>query len=313
MLTIELITPPYLEETKKLMNASFEKRYHSIFFLNEASTLIARIGERVVGGVNLDIFGTIGYIGWLYVDSQERGKGIAQALVNEATAFLFSQGCKEITACVEGDNYPSAKQLTSSGFSIMGPLQQLVHFRFKILQLNKRASRFFDMGYFLYVKTDKSNQRKEAATNLPALIGTIILNTIFLLPLLFNISLMKLVSYPNTVIAVPALVLLVRTLTMMLVARNRGVYRPWDTAYLWGFLAPLLIGLPFPVPGNVYLKDKPSKSTLKRMGLISNLSLVLIIFLLPSWALRIYPITLLIFDTFFTWYPFEGFNAKRMW
>ncbi|MFA5699264.1 MAG: GNAT family N-acetyltransferase [Sphaerochaeta sp.] len=309
MAIIELISPPFRNETEALMSASFEKRYHSIFFLKEESTLIAREGNSVIGGINLDIIPTkaqkIGYIGWLYVDSNHRGRGLAQALVDEAVLFLTNNGCTTITACVEGDNYASAKQLT--GFTIMGPLQQLIHFGTGIFKLNNVAARSFDMGYFLY-----TNTAKEAKTNLLALGGTIILNTLLLLPLYCKISILKPITYSKTIFLIPALTLIIRTAAMAIIAKKEGVYRGWDTAYLLGTILPFFFGVPFPVPGNVYLNGKPNPKTLKKMAIASTTALSLLIILLPSWPLRIYPIILLIFDTIFWWYPFGGFNAARL-
>jgi len=80
------------------------------------------------------------------------------------------------------------------------------------------------------------------------------------------------------------------------------------------YLAPLVLGLPFPAPGNLYIKGSawsPASHAkpLFAMGFASVCSLGLLTLLMPSP----YVVILLLLDTFFFMYPFCGFNASRIW
>ncbi len=90
-------------------------------------------------------------------------------------------------------------------------------------------------------------------------------------------------------------------------------YLGWDTAYLAALLSPLLFGVPFPAPGNVYIRGsawslREEGALLARMALLSNCALALICLLIPN----VYTLLLLLLDTLFCFYPFCGFNASRI-
>ena len=320
------------EEALQLMRRIFEPSLHSIFFLHPETTLVVRFEGKLVGGLNLDVYRvntqvTMGYLGWLYIDEQHRGKGLAGRLIDEALIFLRDLGCTDAAGCVEGDNPASFRQLEQRGFAIRSLSFQLKRYRLGVAKVWSHASRFFDMGYFFWQSSLKEEQSTPYPTNLSAYVRTVLGNTLAfsLLVLGWNIPALlslpwtqgKADSEPTLLLLIPMLALSVRTLSMLLVARIHKlpvVYRGWDTAYVAAYLAPLLLGIPFPNPGNLYIRGsdwspKEQAKPLFAMGLASTVSLALLSLLVP----HPYVVMLLLLDTFFSKYPFCGFNASRIW
>ncbi len=183
------------------------------------------------------------------------------------------------------------------------------------------------MGYFMWHLPLADATRQSYPENCKAFVLGSVANTLLFLPVLLGWNLLALldlswmqVSHPNKslLVAIPLLSLLVRTLPSLVYAHARRlqlVYRQWDTAYFTALLLPFLTGLPFPVPGNLYIQGsnwsmKTHARDLARMSLVSNTSLALLFILFPNP----YTLFLLTLDTFFFFYPFCGFNASRiMW
>ncbi len=328
--TISIMKKEQERETKELMQRCFDKSLASIFFLHPDTTLVVLHEGRVVAGLNLDVYQVnkqvkMGYLGWLYTDEKHRGRGLAGNLISEALVFLKSLGCTDAAGCVEGDNPASFKQLEKEGFARLPLSAQLRRFRFGLVRVWTHASRFFDMGYFLWHLNLDGCKDAGYPENLKAFLFGSMANTLLFLPVLlgwnlfslFNLSWLQF-SHENTslVYALPLLTLLVRTLAGMLGALLQKipiVYRQWDTAYFTAVLLPLIAGLPFPVPGNVYIQGsnwslKTQAKALANMSLFSNISLAVLFFLLPNP----YTLFLLTLDTFFFFYPFCGFNASRI-
>jgi hypothetical protein len=137
----------------------------------------------------------------------------------------------------------------------------------------------------------------------------------------------------------PLLAIGIRTLTMWLIARMVRlpvVYAAWDTANVLGFLFPLVLGWPFPIPGNYYRRgtdwqlEKDAKSlgiialgtTLVEISLLAALKISLAVLLPTSigggetYLLAKFPVLFLsmlcLGDTLLFFYPFCGFNASRI-
>ncbi len=181
--SIALIREDQITEAQSLMSRCFEPKLASIFYLHPESTLVATYQNRVVSGINLDVYQVnrqvkMGYIGWLYTDDEHRGNGLAGRLLDEAIIFLKKQGCTSLAACVEGDNPASFKQLEKRGFSILGLKDQLKLFRLGTAKVYHHASRFFDMGYFLWHKSLTEQTFKAAKTGMAALLPTLLGNTL---------------------------------------------------------------------------------------------------------------------------------------
>jgi hypothetical protein len=126
---------------------------------------------------------------------------------------------------------------------------------------------------------------------------------------------------------------------MGLVARTTGlpvVYTAWDTANVLGFLFPLVIGWPFPVPGNWYRRGTAWQlaKDAQKLGIIALTTTLVEIaslaVLKTSWvqllqsrsgAVEIslharsamqFLSMLCLCDTLLFFYPFCGFNASRI-
>ena len=311
-------------EVEALMAASFEKSLASIFFLHTPTTLVVTCEERVVAGLNLDVFQVntrvrMGYLGWLYTAQDHRGKGLAGLLLEAAIPFLRDLGCTDMAGCVEGDNPASFKQLERAGFSRMSLGEQIKRFGGGLFKVYRHASRFFDMGYFLWHRSLDGSEQKPHPEGGRALAITLAANLVLALPIALGWNLPTLLGF-SVVKSNSALIwgiilsVLARSASQAVVAkRAKVVYLGWDTAYLAALLAPLLFGVPFPAPGNVYLKGsdwsvQDEGALLARMALVSNCILALLVVLIPN----AYTLLLLILDTLFFFYPFCGFNSSRV-
>ncbi len=354
---IALIREEQIAETQTLMSQCFEAKLSSIFYLHPESTLVVTFHTKVVAGINLDVYQVnkqvkMGYIGWLYTDKEHRGKALARRLLDEAILFMKEQGCTSLSACVEGDNPASFKQLANQGFSILSLWQQLKLFRLGTVKVYHHASRFFDMGYFLWHRSLPEQSLRASKEGMNALLLTLFGNTLLFFFCLKGWNLLNLVDfYPLTLtssslptnqlmllLAFPSLFLLARTGGMFLFAKTdtrRGkrkaremkksemkknkeiVYRGWDTAWILAILFTFSVGLPFPVPGNLYIKGTEWKLLenelfLARMGIAGQTSVVLICLIALKGLPLLYGMALLALDGFFFFYPFCGFNASRI-
>ena len=228
---IALIQEDQIAETQALMSRCFEAKLASIFYLHPESTLVATYQNKVVAGINLDVYQVnrqvkMGYIGWLYTDEGHRGNGLAGKLIDEAITFLKEKGCTSLSACVEGDNPASFKQLANRGFAILGLTDQLKLFRLGTAKVYHHASRFFDMGYFLWHKSLRGQTIKEANTGVKALGLTLLGNTLLYFFCLQGWNLLSLAGlHPIetpiqqiVTILIPSLFLLARTGAMALFA-----------------------------------------------------------------------------------------------
>ncbi|HKM07663.1 MAG TPA: GNAT family N-acetyltransferase [Sphaerochaeta sp.] len=337
--TIALIREDQIAETQALMSRCFEAKLASIFYLHPESTLAVTYQGKVVAGINLDIYQVnkrvrMGYIGWLYTDEGHRGKALAGRLLNEAIIFLKNEGCTSLCACVEGDNPASFKQLAKEGFSILSLWQQLKLFKVGTAKVYHHASRFFDMGYFLWHKSLTEQSIKEAAVGSKPFFLTLLGNTILFFFCLQGWNLLNLAGFHPyrltfsslsiqqhmMTLALPSLFLLARTAGMFLPAKNDKkmvVYRSWDTAWILSLILTLTIGLPFPVPGNLYIKGldwnlNKERHLLARMGIAGQASVALVCLFSPKGIPLLFGLALLALDGFFFFYPFCGFNASRI-
>lgn len=338
-----LIREEQIEETKALMSRCFDAKYASIFYLHPESTLIVTHQGQVVAGINLDIYQVnkrvrMGYIGWLYTDENHRGNALAGKLLTEAISFLKGKGCTSLSACVEGDNPASFKQLAKEGFSILGLWQQLKLFKAGTVKVYHHASRFFDMGYFLWHKSLTEESFPEAREDLQALFTTLAAHTLLFFFCLKGWNLLTLVglnpilplfstastSQEGLMLATPSLFLLARTMAMFLMAKATGkkdrrelVYRGWDTAWITALALTLTVGFPFPAAGNLYIKGlnwnmKEEQHLLFRMAVAGQIAVFALCLLVPRGLPLLFGLTLLIFDGLLFFYPFCGFNASRI-
>ncbi len=187
-------------EVEALMASSFEKSLASIFFLHRPTTLVVTHEGRVVAGVNLDVFQvnariTMGYVGWLYTHRDHRGKGLAGLLLEAAIPFLRDLGCTDTAGCVEGDNPASFRQLERAGFSRMSLGQQVKRFGGGVFNVYRHASRFFDMGYFLWHRSLDGSQQRPHPEGVGALVITLTANVLLTFPILLGWNIPALLGF----------------------------------------------------------------------------------------------------------------------
>ena len=243
---IALIRDDQIAETQALMNRCFDAKLASIFYLHPESTLVVTYQNQVVAGINLDVYQVnkcvkMGYIGWLYTDKDHRGNALAGKLLDEAISFLKEEGCTSLSACVEGDNPASFKQLANRGFTILALKDQIQLFKLGTAKVYHYASRFFDMGYFLWHKSLTGQSIKKASVGLKALLFTLLGNTLLFFSCMMGWNLLNLagfhpfessffisfssLSLPQKTfsLAIPSLFLLARTGAMfVLTMREQG-------------------------------------------------------------------------------------------
>lgn len=311
------------EEALNLMARSFPKSYSSIFFLFPESTFVAVDNGKIVGGINIDVYQAkvqVGYLGWLYVDEKYRGLKIGQSLLDYAIEHLDSS-VDIICGCIEGDNPSSFKNLANRpGFSIMPLYKQFKVFGIHIFKVWKRASRFFDMGYFLWHK----EAGKDTAPN--SLSPTIGKQTVsFLLTVLFNTLLFSLLLLRKgrltiSSIAIPFIVLSLRTTIQAIVfkiRKTKPIYLAWDTAWLSSLIS-VLLPFYFTTPGGVYPegKDWNMKEMEKTLSIVGYAAVFSELLLLPLclWSKDVltFILLLLVSDSLLCFYPFCGFSASRI-
>lgn len=325
MVEVRLINDNEIEEAKAIMSSSFPKAYHSIFYLYPESTLIASENGVVLGGVNLDIFDAcvkVGYIGWLYVSDRARGIGIGKKLIDEAIVFLEdSAKVDEILLCIEGDNPSSFKQVSSrDGFEIMSLQKEICTFKWNIFKVYSHASRFFDMGYFLWHKNTKDNNAEKSLEmsykkQIASFLCTIVFNTALYLLMALKFKTIGVFSF-----LVPSIVLIARTTIEAVVIKafkEKPIFLAWDSSWLSSLIS-IIMPFYFPSPGGIYIRgDEWSiKEKSKTLALSAISTVIVEALLLLLFRKRVeyilFALPLFLLDTVFPFYPFCGFLSSRI-
>lgn len=95
-----------------IASAAFPSPQNYVVELSE-HTLAARIDDKVVGGVILDIVDgndePVGIVSWLFTSPDARGRGVGSQLLEEAIEYLQAAGCQAAVAVVQWSNTPSSK------------------------------------------------------------------------------------------------------------------------------------------------------------------------------------------------------------
>lgn len=302
------------------MGRCFDKSYHSIFFLYPEHTFVAIDQGRIVGGMNADVYSAkvrIGYLGWLYVAPDYRGSGVGRLLLDAVLDYLEDE-VDEICGCIEGDNPSSFKNLANrDGFSIMSLYEQFHRFGFKAFRVWKRASRFFDMGYFMWHKSTGDGRKKKALSPSIERQAASFLLTVLFNTLLFSLLLLRKGMLSIDYALIPFFVLSVRTAasaSMMVLCGTKPIFLAWDTSWFSSLLS-LALPFYFPSPGGVYPEGKEwnirdKKAVLGKTGLAVFAAEALMLLLLPKT--RLFILLLFIADSMCCFYPFCGFNASRI-
>ena len=325
MIEIRRIKEDEIDTAMEIMRKSFPQSYHSIFYLFPESTLVAIENGNVLGGINLDIYDAtvkVGYIGWLYVSEEARGRGIGEKLVDEAIIFLEKEiNADEILLCIEGDNPSSFKNFSSRpGFEIMPLNKEIKTFRWKIFKVYRHASRFFDMGYFMWHKSRSDSNKKHALDRgtwqqLLSFLCTLAFNT-----LLYLMMILKFRSFSPLLLIIPSTVLSLRIISeavFLALMGTRPLYLSWDTSWISSIIS-ILLPFYFPSPGGVYprgdqwsLKEKNRALGVSALLTAAAETLFLLLFR-GRFEYISFALPLFLLDTVFPMYPFCGFLSSRI-
>lgn len=306
MVDTRMIRSSEIAEAKALMASCFPASYAPIFFLYEEHTIVSVEDERLLGGINSDVFNAggrkIGYIGWLYTATDARGKGIASNLRKKMVEHLEEIGCEEIFCLIEGDN-PSSYKVFQDDFRIMSLAMQAKVFGTGIFKVWKKSAHFLDSGYFLWHKGKGIGMEKTASIDVAMLF---LMNAI-----LFTLH--CLVHGTATVMTffIPLLVLASRT-TILVIAGGKSVLISWDNFRLVS-LASVILPIYIPTPIGVY----PAGGLWSMAEKKERLGLAAVLTILFEAAAFVCPVTgrftafLLLADSSLFFYPFSGFQAAR--
>ena len=103
---------------------------------DDVEVLVAEIEGRVVGSGYIKIkegkvyhkHDRYGYVGFVYVRPEHRGKGVARQIINGLSEWALSQGISEIRLDVYAENASAIRAYEKAGFS-----ENLVEMRINLL------------------------------------------------------------------------------------------------------------------------------------------------------------------------------------
>ncbi|MFT4311495.1 MAG: GNAT family N-acetyltransferase [Candidatus Woesearchaeota archaeon] len=304
------------------------------FFLGlEDDVLVAKKKGKILGGVVIkktDLgFKKIGVISWIFTVKEARGKGIASRLLDKAVEHLKFLGHDEIVASVDGSNTSSSKLFEKKNFVIQSFYSQLKKYGVGYFNLASKTNQFFNQGSFIWVLSkEKVRENKYYDLGFSIFINFLAGLILFYSPInyIFNASLL--------VIMISIFLLhFVRFFSMKLASKvlnYKSVFRSWPS----GFLTSLIgsgFGLYIASPGNFFPLDKgwkykdyvPSLSKISSIGVSSVLAVVLISIILQSvvispffvslfQSIKYLGLSLVVFDLFLFFKPFNNTNGKRI-
>ena len=333
----EIIIRPLQEGEKaamqRVMRRAFSFPAWLVFSWSE-HVLVAERAGHIIGGAVLKLFSVgerkVDFVSWLFTDPEAQGLGAGQALVEGALDFFATQGCTEVSACVEGYNTSSSKIFATRGFSILSPGEQLRRYGWGVVPYGWHALHFMDVGHFLWVRPGAESGDSPALQWL----GTWIVNALLLWLVAWRqgtFTSAALWSVPAALLALFGL----RTLAMWGAARAQGLavrFRAWESSAPLVTAIALLFGGYFPFPGSLYpggdrwrYRDLlPKIGPMALAGSLASLALVW-----GSWAvLRRPPPTtwgafwavlfqvgkmLALLDTVIAFFPLISYNGRRLW
>lgn len=309
------------------------------FFSFTPNVLVAEQNGKVEGAIVLKLLPLPrgrrgGLLYWAFTSPEVRGFGIGQRLIEAGIRFLEDQGCDEILGCIEGNNTSSSKLLSTRGFQILSPGQQLRRYRHRILFLWIRIFHYIDIGHFVWARP-ASVQPDRAALQW---LGNLALNAVLLVVALWratgsgNFNLM-------TFIAVPLVLGIFfggREVAMRITANRLGFpvrYRTWESAFPLCIFLTFAFAWWFPIPGSVYpttadWRYRNQISKLGRIALAGGLTVLTLswgLWLLPQfvnlppaiaewiWLAGLIGVSLAIFDVALPFFPFVSYNGRRIW
>ncbi|MDG5816118.1 GNAT family N-acetyltransferase [Chitinispirillales bacterium ANBcel5] len=329
---IRLMREDEKKATRKVLFRAFGW-FQGVFSSFTPYTFIALKGNEIVGGAILDLFtlpnrGKIGKVSWIFTDPQARGLKLGQRLTEKALEFFGEEGCDEQIAAVEGNNTSSSKLFATRGFDIISPGAQFRRYGGWTFLMWLKMFHYMTPGVFLWARP-VAQKRDSPALQWTA---TLVLNLI-IISLIYSLTnqgdFAPLVYYCVSF----ALLLGTRQIAMQITAaiiNYRVRFRIFESGFPLSFMIAILLRGFFPVLGNVYPAEKVWKysENIPQLGKIA-LSGILIV-ALPIFGVWSYAqqsgtsnmfihsfisigIFFLIFDLLLFFFPFSGFNGKRLW
>lgn len=116
------------EHEAALSDAEWLARLDLEFRGLEALPLVAELAGHAVGlawGVIHEPASKTAHIYQMWVSPTQRGKGIANSLLSEITAWAFHKGCERIALAVTASNEAAVRMYHSSGYLPTGSLEEL--------------------------------------------------------------------------------------------------------------------------------------------------------------------------------------------
>lgn len=309
------------------------------FFSFTPNVLVAEQNGQVEGAMLLKLLPLHrgrrgGLLCWAFTSPEVHGFGIGQRLIEAGIRFLEDQGCDEILGCIEGNNTSSSKLLSTRGFQILSPGQQLRRYGHRILLLWIRSFHYIDIGHFLWARPGPIKPDSAALQ----WFGNLALNAVLIVVALWretgsgNFNLMTFIAVP----LVLGIFFGAREVAMRITANRLRFsvrYRAWESAFPLGIFLAFAFAWWFPIPGSVYpttadwrYRDQISK--LGRIALAGGLTVLTLswgLWLLPqfvnlplaiaAWArlAGLIGVVLALFDVAIPFFPFVSYNGRRIW
>lgn len=322
---------------RKLISRSFPLLQRLFVTLRGRDILIAHQGDQILGGVVLKTFylpgkGKGGLVEWLFSAPEARGQGLGQELLEAALKYFKKKGTAEIFAIIEGNNTSSANIFASREFSPLSPGEQLCRYRFSIFLLWLYTFHYIDVGHFLWVRPAATKPGSPAGQ----WVGNLLVSAVIALLAWWRIGNFSGLER-EVLLAVPISFLIifgVREAAMRLAAKIRGLkvrYRVWESGLFFNIFLALFFGWFFPVPGSIYPREDGWKYREHTRSLgVTALAGALAVVLL-AWAVPLYQLLLggmidqtlttfamlafmvAFFDIVLPFFPFNGYNGRRLW
>jgi GNAT superfamily N-acetyltransferase len=300
--------------------------------------LIVEHKKKVVGAVVLRLFNLPkkkkgGFVEYIMTDSEVRGMGFGQQLVESSIEYFEKQGVDEMMTQIKGDNTSSSKSFSMRGFTVLSPGQQARRYGFGIIPLWLSTMHILAKGQFLWVRTKIEKNDKPWLQLIGSYFANIAL--FMLLPLRPDTGVKFNLETFLGITLILAYFFGIRYLSMKLTSKILKLnlrFRPIEDWFGMSLILGLGAGLWIPIPGNLYPKEDTwtYREIEKKLGLMAFIGSFMI--LLSTWLLYILPFFAVIPSEFSLWYnyglytgailsfvdvvfaffPLEVYNGKRI-
>ena len=325
--------------------------FASLFFDTGKAAFVYDLDGQIAGGITLSSFPidaerTGGIVKWLFVLPQARGRGAASALLEHALAWFAEEVCTDLFSCVEGHNTNSSNRFARTGFRILSFCQQVRLYGIRLPLVWFRTFHLTDVGLFLWSRhqddaLDPAKQpqvspslRHTLHRSIAGMAGTTLILVLAGLLMAWRQGQAVTLTTLWHLVVVAVGLMGARMGAMVLTARWYPLpvlYRPWETGLLLTVLVPLLSGGVFVAPGGMYPLSRvwSYREWLPKLGPVAVAGAGAL--LLAGWGLQtvrwvlspgasgplvdlalFYVRAVVLFDVVFVFFPFEGFNGRRI-